>query len=774
MKYLFRKLLRDIRFSAGQYIATTLVIMLGVAFYVGMMSASAGVKQNIDEFYASQKLADLWVTVPNADESVVSRIRDVPGVEAADGRALLTGSSGTNEFVIHTIPDEPTVNIPFMESGQLSRSADECIIDRGYAAANNLTAGSVIDVSINNAAYRLTISGVFNSPEYLYLAKDITAQPDHKNYGALFISESLIQGLPVNEIVVKATPDADIAALRAKITQIAGAEGASVILGREQLFSWVMLTNDITQFGQLGAVFPVIFFLVAAAIIFISMSKNVEIQRNQIGNMKALGIRGGMITFHFLSYTLLTCLIGCILGAVAGVFALMPSIQMIFTTFYTMPVLHPRGFTGDIAVASVLAFAFGILATIISVRRPLRESPASAMRPKAPRNIKPILLERSDRLWSKLSFGRKIVLRNLFLNKGRALLSSIGIIGCVGLLLASFAFMDCINNILDTKFYQMNRYDVSVTLKTPVSPDDTFPLMNGEIAAAWGQASIPASFNAGGGIVSANLTALDAGCDAIALYDRGGKLPSFPKDGVIIPKLYAGKYKLAPGDTLKLTLSPIGGAPQSVDVKIAGIALEYLEQDMYTSYDYLREIGVAAPVSTFYLQISNGADASGVAAALDQEAAVGKAITKDEMANAWSQELNLMNSLIFIMIAASAVLALTVVYNISAINILERRRDIATLKVLGYHRKEVNKLVFQENLLITGFGSLLGLAAGVGMLWLIINAVVSDTMMVPMVITPLSVVYAIVLGFVFTALANQLLRKKIKRIDMVESLKSVE
>ena len=773
MKYLFKKLLRDINHAKGQYIAITLVILLGVAFYIGMISASISVKQNVNEFYESQKLADLWVTIQSTDPSMIDQIRNLSDVEAVNGRTFLSGTSGTHEFVIHTIPQNEAVNIPYIESGRLPQTAKECIIDRGYRAANNLNVGDIINVSINNTSYNLTISGIFNSPEYLYLAKDMTSQPDHKTYGALFIDESLIPDLPANEIVIAAKPNANIASLKSEVSKIIMPSGTSVILEREQLLSWMMLNNDISQYGKLGAVFPIVFFVVAAAVIFISMSKNIETERSQIGNMKALGIKDKLITFHFLSYTLLTCMIGCFLGAIIGVFIVMPGIEMIFTTFYTMPTMHPVGFYENIAVASVLAFAFGILATVISVRNPLKESPASAMRPKIPRKVKPLMLERNDKFWRRLSYGHKIVLRNLFLNKGRALLSSIGIIGCVGLMLASFSFLDCINNILKSKFYEMNHYDVSVTMKTPASADTAFPISNSNIDVAWPQGSIPASFGDDNSTVSVNLIALSPKCDAIALYNSDGKLLTFPKDGVIISKLYAEKYNLAIGNIITLTLSPIGGTSNFVKVKIVGIALEYLEQDIYTTFDYLNTLGETMPVYTYYLQVKNG-DADRIAASLNQNSAVNQAITKTDLANAWAQELSIMNSMIFVMIGISAVLALTVVYNISAINIFERHRDIATLKVLGYHRNEVNRLVFQENLLITGFGSLLGIFAGVGMLWLMLKATVSDIMMVPMIISPLSVVYAVALGFVFTILANQLLRGKIHKIDMVESLKSVE
>ena len=226
--------------------------------------------------------------------------------------------------------------------------------------------------------------------------------------------------MPKSEIVITAQPGADLAALKQEVAQIALPGGMGVVL----------------------MIFPLIFFLVAAAIIFISMSKNVEIQRGQIGNMKALGLRRATITFHFLSYTWFTCLLGCAAGALLGVLVFMPLIQMIFPTFYTMPSLRPLGYMQNILVSIALAFLFGTAATVFSVRKPLRESPATAMRPKVPRKTKAIFLEKNERLWAKLPYGQKIVLRNLFLNRARALLSSIGIIGCVGLMLSAFSFIN--------------------------------------------------------------------------------------------------------------------------------------------------------------------------------------------------------------------------------------------------------------------------------------------------------------------------------------------
>jgi len=211
----------------------------------------------------------------------------------------------------------------------------------------------------------------------------------------------------------------------------------------------------------------------------------------------------------------------------------------------------------------------------------------------------------------------------------------------------------------------------------------------------------------------------------------------------------------------------------TADLTVAAVARQYLEQDIYASFDYLGGLGLTIPVQSYLLAVDPGR-AAAVAASASQNPAVAQALTKADLAKAWSSEMSLLNSMVWIMIAASAILALTVVYNISVINIVERRRDIATLKVLGYHRREVNRLVFRENLIITAFGAIVGLPVGVGMTWLLIHAVVSTTMTVPLTVRPWSAVYAVALGFGFTIAANQLLRGKIRRIDMVESLKSVE
>ena len=770
MRFLFLKLLRDIRLAKGQYIAITLVVILGVAFYSGLTSASNSVGVNVNTFYENQQLADFWIRVSYASEETLHKIQELPGIEAADRRATLAGVSGDSDFIIHTLPANPIINVPFIESGNFPVTANDLIVDRGYATANNLSVGDNLDVTIGGIAHNFTISGIFISPEYLYISRGITEMPDHYTFGVIFVNNEFA-GASFNEFIIRAAYGADFDNLITELQAVAVPYGTGVIFGREQLLSWAHLNPNIQQFDSIGIAFALVFFFVAAAIIFISMSKNIDTQRSQIGNMKALGVRSKAITFHFTSYTLITCAIGSILGAVFGLLAVFPLIQMIFTSIYLMPELSTVGFWGNALIASAIAFAFGVAATLFSIRKPLKESPASVMRPKPPRKAKILFLERYG-LWAKIPYNRKIILRNLFLNKGRALLSSIGVIGCVGLMVAAFWFVDSLNDVTTNRFIQMNQYDMIVTLNAPVSEGHGLPFYSDYMVAAWAYASVTASFSIDNTAIASNLIAVEANNTAIVLHDSRGNHLSFPVDGVIIPALYAGRYGITIGDSLNLTLTPVMGEARSITITVRGIAPQYLNQNIYTTFEYLQSLGETLPVSTFLLNISGNIAA--VVSELEANAAISQIMTIDELASAWEQGINLVRLVMYVFVAASAVLALTVVYNISAINIYERRRDIATLKVLGYHRREVYRLVFNENLLITAFGAVCGIGVGVVMLRLLLNVTASDGSMFPMVITLQSAIISIALSFAFTVLANQLLKGKVKRIDMVESLKSVE
>jgi putative ABC transport system permease protein len=781
MKKLFLKQLRDMMQSKGQFIAIILVIAVGIAFYTGLATSHSSINNMVKAFYKDQNLADLWVYYGGIDDAGVAKINAINGVVRAEGvtriDAVLT--SGKGEFFVQSLPKGNNINKPSIISGSLPNGNTQCIIDKGYAEANNLNIGDSLNIIINNRTSSLTISGTYISPEYIYLVKNVEELiPDHKKFGALFVNQSLIEEIcgktAYKEVVIDAKEDADLKALQKAIEEQTNAYGYGYALGREYIASYAMLKSDIDQLKALAFIFPNIFFLVAAVIIFISMSRNVESQRNQIGIMKAIGERNVTILIHYLSFTVLSCISGSIIGSLAGVLLLPQGLYSSYNLVYTLPAIHPSGYATSVLTATVLSLLFGIAATIFSCIKTLKEVPAQAMRPKPPKKVKEIFLERNGKLWAKIPYNKKLILRNIFVNKKRAILSSFGIIGCVGLIIASLAFNDELNKILKDQYENIFRYDVSVTLNAPVFHKDALNFDDGNITGIYEQASIPLSYHNGNKDTTINLYALDEDNQAVSLFDTYGSRLSFPRNGVIVSKKYADKNKVKTGDFIDVKLIPPMQSSKTIRAQVKGIAVMYLSQDMYTTFNFLDSLNISAPVDTVYLTVKDAANIQNTVSGLKSDSRVKTAISKGEISEKVNSSMGVMNTFIAIMIFASAILALTVVFNISSINIYERRRDIATLKVLGNFNKEVNSLVFTENLFITAFGSIFGIGFGVLVFYILTQTMAPESMMMPIIIKPLSVIIAIGLGFMFTLLANQMLRRKIKKIDMVESLKSVE
>lgn len=521
-------------------------------------------------------------------------------------------------------------------------------------------------------------------------------------------------------------------------------------------------------------VLPNVFFLVAAIIIFISMSRNVELQRGQIAIMKAIGKSNAAIMMHYLSFSIICGIVGSIIGSLLGVLLLPQALYSSYKMVYTLPSIKPSGYGVSVLSATSLAILFGIVATLFSCYKTMKEVPAQAMRPKPPKKIKEIWFEKNEKLWARFSYSKKLILRNIFVNKKRAILSSVWIIGSVGLIIASLTFNDDINLMLKEQYQNIFKYDVSATLNTPVLYKDPLNFNDSNIKGIYKQAAIPISYNNGKKDTTINLYALDKNNEAIALFGKSGKQLTLPNDGVIISEKFADTNHIKVGDFIGMKLIPYMQASKTIKTQVKGIAVMYLSQDIYTSFGYLDTLNVIAPVETVYLTVKDADSVNNTISILKSDNRVKVASSKSEIADKVNSSMQVMNTFIVVMILASAILALTVVFNISSINIFERHRDIATLKVLGYYPKEVNSLVFTENLFITGFGSIFGIGFGVILFYALSQTMVPDSMMVPIIIKPLSVVIAISLGFGFTVIANQMLRRKIKKIDMVESLKSVE
>ena len=501
------------------------------------------------------------------------------------------------------------------------------------------------------------------------------------------------------------------------------------------------------------------------------MSRTVQSERSQIGIMKALGISKWSIIFHYLSYY--ACgLTGSVIGNILGIAIIPNAMFYSYKMLYTFPVIKYSGFGWYIAISTVLVVFFGIIASLLSVTRALKEVPAQCMLPMPPKKVHRIWLEKREKFWSKISYKNKLISRNIFLNKRRAILSSIGVMGCIAILICAFGLNDAVNNLMNMQYNKIQKFDDIVLTSKPLPYNFATPVDN-NIASLDKLSTIPAII-ALNKDVNATLYVLPKDNKSIQLYDIKNKALSLPDNGIVMPYKLAQEYHVKVGDTVLVRLESAMYNNQAIHVKVVAIDVLYLSQDLYASYGYLQKLGIVPYVNGYYINVKNKGLLSATNKYLAGVANVESVVKNSSLEANMNSSMGTMSIMVFIMIFMSAAMALAVIFNISSINIFERRRDLATLKVLGYHKKEINSLVNVENFIITAFGSVFGIIFGAVIYKAILTTIVSESMFFPYSISLSVVALSIFLAFVFTMFANFMLKGKIRKIDMVESLKSVE
>ncbi len=566
-----------------------------------------------------------------------------------------------------------------------------------------------------------------------------------------------------------------------KIEQIE--QGKWYILDRQSHYSYMDYKGAADRMAAIAKVFPVFFFLVAALVCLTTMTRMVDEQRSQIGTMKALGYTTGQIAFKYVFYAAFASLTGSLVGLAVGLFAF-PAI--IYTAWLMMYVLPPVSFTPQLSLmigstaASVLVTT---LAAFAACYKELIETPALLMRPKAPKLGKKILIERMTFVWKRFSFTSKVTARNLFRYKKRFFMTVLGISGCTALLVAGFGIKDSISRIVNSQFGEIFQYqgiasmqkDLDETAKRQVldqingleTIDDALDVYQSNAVVYQGNDSTEVTL-----VVTSDPERFR---DFVSLHPR--KQPQeelrLKDSGVVITEKMANDMNLHIGDTIELE----NEKELRRNVEITGIAENYLNHYVYMNANAYKETyDLRAQSNAVFLKFNPQID--------DAEQRSGQELLKNEdisslsfytgIKDNFNNMIRSLNYIVLVLIISAGMLAFVVLYNLTNVNISERLREIATLKVLGFYNKEVNTYVYKENIILTLIGSLLGLGLGKILHLTIMVVVELDNIMFGRVILPQSYVISVLITMLFAVIVNQVMKSKLRAIPMVESLKSVE
>jgi len=559
------------------------------------------------------------------------------------------------------------------------------------------------------------------------------------------------------EVLVKTT---DINALKASMEK--NSKFVRFIT-REENISYTMLQNALDPIKVVSKIFPIIFFLVAAIITLIAMMKSVENDRTQIAVIKAIGVSKGKIRSVYIVYAVLASLLGSVGFTVIGNRFIPKLLLRSLTMRFSLPTVNVPIFFQLTVATFLIAFVFSVIAALIAVERVLKQSPAQGMRPRPPKKTKKILLERWTFLWKRLSYSTKLITRNIFLAKTRIILSSVGIIGSMMLLISGLSLQNSVNQVVDTTVKGMG-YDVSVKYKDPVKDINSLvfsePVDNIERTKTF-RGSMHMNTD-----LDISLQLVEEKSKLIKLYDIHEQEIRFQKSSVVIPKSLADKYRIKVGDKIKFLYDK-----KIYEFTVSDIAVQYIGKTIYTSFTQAEFCGMDTETTALLMTTEKP---NQLVSSLEKNDIVKSVDTKDNIIKRSKETINILNTLIFIISIAAGILAITVIYNITSINIFERTRELATLMVLGYYRKETEKLVFTENLILAGVGSVIGVPLGIILYRNLIQVISTGDLILPSLVSPLHVVFAVFLIVLFVVIANFLTKGKIKKIVMVEALKSVE
>ena len=555
------------------------------------------------------------------------------------------------------------------------------------------------------------------------------------------------------------------------------------VLDRNSHYSYVDYEGACDRIAAIAKVFPVFFYFVAALVCLTTMTRMVDEERSEIGTLKALGYNNGKIAFKYVFYAAIASILGSIVGLAVGVFAFPYIIYTAWNMMYLLPSAMQFEMQWDIMItATLLSVLITTVASFASCYKSLVEVPSELMRPKAPKIGKKIMLERIPLIWKHLSFTSKVTFRNIFRYKKRFIMTVVGISGCTALIVAGFGIKDSINTIVDKQFGEIFKYNGVVSIDDSMTNTEKADLVtkienSSSISEAFLSYTANGTLTFDGDDRDVTICVIDDSetfADFFDLHERESKEPlSLSANGIIITERMANALGIKVGD--QVSLENVDGMTRTFTVD--GICENYVNHYVYmTSAAFKNTYDIRAVNNSIYVKVDEQYqnDDSVPAQEISKLEGVETMTFNTAIRNNFEDMIKSLDYIVVVLIVSAGALAFVVLYNLTNVNISERTREIATLMVLGFNNHEVNRYIYNENILLTLIGSFVGLGLGKILHLTIMVVVELDYIMFGRVINNISYVYAVVITLVFAMIVNQVMKKKLRNIPMVESLKSVE
>lgn len=814
LKHIFMK----IKDNYKRFLSLICMAFLGVGFYAGIQSSSPDMLKTLDNFYDENNVYDISV-ISNVglteDDllklSIIKNVELAINIQEKDTYLEIE----ENNYVVKLIEYNSQMNNVYIKEGRLPKNSNEVSVDNALLENNNLKLGD--SITIDGKKYSIVgnvISPLYFSAErpnsnlgsgkvdyYIYV---YNGSLDLEAYSNIYITvkgakKYLTNSDSYKKLINNVKKDIDLIKdkqqnirydeLYSDIIETSEMYGISIdesnfikpkwyIYDRLDNTSYKELINASDNLKKIGNIFPIIFFAISVLVSLISMMRMIEEDRVENGTLKSLGYNSFHITLKYVIYSLLATTIGSSVGAIFGSYMIPSVIWNIYKKIFFIPKFIYLLKSDYNALGLWICILCICGTSVIVCIKNLREVPANLMRPKAPKSGKKILLERINFIWKKLKFSDKITIRNIFRYKSRVITTVLGIAGCTSLILAGFGLKDSIKDVTDFQFNNIIKYDKLLMTNESINQIDIEKeLLNDDKVENFTNVNTqnikvlfndeeqevtmitPDDFNS----ISKSISLIDLKTNNV--------IDNISDNSCIISEKTAKLLDIDVGDKISL----LDNDNNKYDIKVSYIIKNYINQYLYINKNTYNNLFNNYKINSILISLK---DKDKNSKEFDKKyISNGYALTivdNDDMKNSMNDMLGSIDSIVAILIIAAASLAFVVLYNLSNINISERKREIATLKVLGFYPSEVDKYINRETVLLTILGIGIGLLFGSYLSHFIISTCEPDYIMFDRHVYTLSYFYSLFITVIFTIIVTIVTHFNLKKINMVTSLKNVE
>ena len=788
MSLLDRKLLRDLRALKSQALAVALVMASGLAMMIMTRSLMLSLGTTRDAYYEQHHFAQVFARLKRAPNSVRDELAAIPGVAAVETSIAVQvtldvpGLTEPASGLINSLPEHgaPLLNRPYVRQGRLplgGTTRREVAVSEAFADAHALKPGDTLSAVLNGAKQTFRISGIVLSPEFVFEAPPGAALPDNKTYGVFWmpyreLATAFQRYGAFDNVALTLAPGASEPVVIDAVDRLLAPYGGRGAYGRGDHPSNRRVDDELRVLQGLSIAFPLVFLSVAAFMTNSVMSRQIALQRGQIAMLKACGFSNAQVGLHYFKFSLAIVAVGIAIGTVAGIVIGARLVNM-YHLFFRFPQLEFLLDTRVLVAAALVSALAAFVGVAGAVRRSVRLHPAEAMRPEAPASFRPALLERIGAgRWFSASF--RMAMRNIERRPVRSALTCFALALATGILIVPNSFRDGIAYVIDFQWDVVQRQTVTLSLVEPgpARAIADFEHLPGVVHAEPFR-FVPVELRAGPIKRRLLIQGLPEHGTLSRVIDAEPRQLTLPARGIVMSAKLASVLNVKPGD--EVTAHVLEGAEREITVPVVGLAEDFAGTAAYMELHALNRLLFEGDrISGAHLVVDSGRWKEFVTAVKNTPRAAGCVIKnslREGFRKTTAQSIGLLQKLYTVF---AVIVAFGIIYNSARISLSERARELATLRVLGFTRGEVGAVLVGELVILTALALPVGLVLGSAFARGIITTVNTETVRLPLVLTPANYAFAVLVVAVASTVSALLAARKLSEIDLVSALKALD